>query len=254
MQISNIFADVYSHTVSELDPHELYFAVILSSMHQTTNIIALEHKNFSNIIPTGQIDPLPFPCLQGPIIVHVLQLGDDCLYDQLASNPNSDPEGLWQLLSLVHVEFKGQEKARLGMAQGGLQVIRRPGHPFTPPKAPTVLPIPSAAAQHGAQNAFAAQQQHAYFAQQAAAQQAAAQQVAAQQAAAQQAAAQQAVAQQAGCSASGGSASGGSARGGSATSGGSASSSSASGSSASGGSASGGSASGGSASGGTGCS
>ncbi len=63
MQTPNIFADVYSCTVSELDPHELDFAAILSAMRQTTTIIALEHENFSNIIPTGQIDPLLFPCL-----------------------------------------------------------------------------------------------------------------------------------------------------------------------------------------------
>jgi hypothetical protein len=68
--------------------------MILSAMWHLTNIIALEHENFGSILPPGQVDPLPFPCMQGPIITHVLQLGDDRLYEQLEINPNSDLEGL----------------------------------------------------------------------------------------------------------------------------------------------------------------
>ncbi len=94
IQIPRIFADVYSHVLTELDLSKLDFAVILSAMRYSTNVIALEHENFDNILPPGQIDPLPFACMQGPIITRVLQLGDDRLYNQLASDSNSDPEGL----------------------------------------------------------------------------------------------------------------------------------------------------------------
>ena len=121
MQIPRIFADVFSRVITELDPSETDYAAILSAMRHSTNIIALEHENFDNILPPGQVDPLPFACMQGPIITHVLQLGDDRLYEQLASDPNSDPEGVRQSLSIVRVEYKGQEKARLGMVQGGTQ-------------------------------------------------------------------------------------------------------------------------------------
>ena len=217
MQIPRIFADVFSRVITEIDPSEPDYAAILSAMRHSTNIIALEHENFDNIFPPGQVDPLPFACMQGPIITHVLQLGDDRLYEQLASDPNSDPEGLRQSLSIVRVEYKGQEKARLGMVQGGTQVIRRSGHPLTPPNGvPAIL---SAQALLAAQQATATQQAVTaqLTAQQAMAQQAAAQaahdaaaaqaahaasqqqqqQQAAAQLAAQQAAAQQAAAQQA---------------------------------------------------------
>jgi hypothetical protein len=105
MQIPRIFADVFSRVLTELDPSEPDFAAILSAMRHSTNVIALEHENFDNILPLGQIDPLPFACMQGPITTDVLQLGDDCLYEQLASNPNSNPEGLRQSLSTVCVEY-----------------------------------------------------------------------------------------------------------------------------------------------------
>ena len=200
MQIPRIFAEVFSRVLTELDPSEQDFAAILSAMRHSTNAIALEHENFDNILPPGQVDPLPFKCMQGPIITHVLQLGDERLYKQLASDPNSDPEGLRQSLSIVRIKYKGQEKARLGMAQSGIQVICRPGHPLAPTgQLPMVQSVQAQAQAAASQHQAAANQQAMvaqFVAQQAANQQAAqAAQLVAQQAAAQQAAAQHAAAQ-----------------------------------------------------------
>ena len=199
MQIPRLFADVFTCTFSELDQFEADFAVVLSAMRE------IPTSSHSRMTRAGRSSTF---CLHaGSNHPHVLQLGDKCLYKQLARNPSSNPEGLRQMQSIVHVEYKGKERARVGMAQGGIQVIQR----FHPP---LQLAVPSAAqaaqqaAQHTAQQAAAAQQasaaQHVvhqagtnqHVAQEAAAAQHAAQQATATQHKAQQAAAAQHAAQQ----------------------------------------------------------
>ncbi len=93
MQIRRLFANVFTHALSELDPFEPDFSAILAAIRETTNQIALAHNNFDSILPLGQIDPLPFACMQDPIITHVLQPSDDRLYEQLSRNPSSNPKG-----------------------------------------------------------------------------------------------------------------------------------------------------------------
>jgi hypothetical protein len=196
VQIPRLFANVFTCTLSELDPFEPDFAAILAAMWETVSCIALAHDNFDSILPPGQQDPLPFACMQDPIITHVLQLGDERLYKQLSLNPSSNPKGLRQMQLIVRVEYKGQERAHVGMAQGGIQVILCRSPP-PPPAFSHQSAQQAAAAQQAAQQAAAAQHaaQQAVAAQQAAQKAAAAQQVA-QQAAAAQHAAQQAVAAQ----------------------------------------------------------
>ena len=108
-----------------MDPPDPDFAAIVAAAHETTNQVALTYENFDMIMPPGQIDPLPFACMQDPVITHVLQPTDSRLYDQLSSNPSSDPQGLVQMLSIVRVEYKGLDRARAGMNQGRLQVVQQ---------------------------------------------------------------------------------------------------------------------------------
>ncbi len=131
IQIPAIFDDVLTHALTELDPQDQDYATIVLVMWDAANIIAQVHEDFNNILPPGQLTPLPFPCMQGPVITHVLQLSDNRLYKQLAGDPNSNPQGLHQFLSIVRVEYKGRERAHLGTALGGVQVICQAGQ-FSP--------------------------------------------------------------------------------------------------------------------------
>ncbi len=57
--------------------------------------------DLANIRPAGQVDVLPFPCEQNPMLIHLLFQGDKLLSSWL----QADGDYNHQYLSIVHVCF-----------------------------------------------------------------------------------------------------------------------------------------------------
>ncbi len=75
--------------------------------------------NLANIHPAGQVDVLPFPCEQNPMLIHLLFQGDELLSSQLQAKGDYNH----QYLSIVHVVFQAKDILCHRNNHRGAQVI-----------------------------------------------------------------------------------------------------------------------------------
>jgi hypothetical protein len=73
MQIPRQFVDVNSRVFLEVDQHQHHDAsAIAAGFRQVQDQIICLFADIANIHPTGQVDPLPFPCEQNPMLILLL--------------------------------------------------------------------------------------------------------------------------------------------------------------------------------------
>ena len=58
-------------------------SAIASGFRQTQDQIIRLFVDLANIRPAGQVDALPFPCEQNPMLIHLLFQGDELLSNWL---------------------------------------------------------------------------------------------------------------------------------------------------------------------------
>jgi hypothetical protein len=120
MQIPRQFAAVNSCVFLEFDQHQHHDAsAIAAGFCQVQDQIIRLFANIANICPAGQVDLLPFPCEQNPMLILLLFQGDNLLQNWL----HADGDQNHQYLSIVHVVFQASEVLHHGNNYGHLPVI-----------------------------------------------------------------------------------------------------------------------------------
>ena len=98
MNIPRQFADLNSRVFLEVDEvADRDASAIASGFRQTQDQIIRLFADLANIRPAGQVDALPFPCEQNPMLIHLLFQGDELLSNRL----QADGDYNHQYLSIV---------------------------------------------------------------------------------------------------------------------------------------------------------
>ncbi len=80
MNIPRQFVDLNSRVFLEVDQVvDQDASAIAAGFCQMQDKIICLFSNLANIRPAGQVDVLPFPCEQNPMLIHLLFLGDKLL-------------------------------------------------------------------------------------------------------------------------------------------------------------------------------
>jgi hypothetical protein len=97
-------------------------SAIAAGFCQMQDKIICLFANLANIRPSGQVDVLPFPCEQNPMLIHLLFQGDKLLSSWL----QADGDYNHQYLSIVRVVFQAKGILCHGNNHEGTQVICSP--------------------------------------------------------------------------------------------------------------------------------
>ena len=121
MNILRHFADLNTCVFLEVDQHlDKDASIIAAGFHQGQDQLLRVFADLVNILPAGQVGPLPFPCEQNLTLVQVLFQGEDLLQRWLIANGDNNN----QYLSIVHVVFQSREMLCHGINYGRHRVIR----------------------------------------------------------------------------------------------------------------------------------
>jgi hypothetical protein len=123
MNIPRQFADLKSHVILEVNQvADQDASAIAAGFCQMQDKIICLLANLANIHLAGQVDVLPFPCEQNPMLIQVLFQGDELL----SSWVQADDDYNHQYLSIVHVVFQAREILCHRNNHGCHQVIHSP--------------------------------------------------------------------------------------------------------------------------------
>jgi hypothetical protein len=123
MNIPRQFADLNSRVFLQVDQVvDQDASAIAAGFCQMQDKIIRLFADLANICPAGQVDVLPFPCEQNPMLIHLLFQGDKLLSSWL----QADGDYNHPYLSIVHVVFQAKDILCHGNNHGGIQVIRSP--------------------------------------------------------------------------------------------------------------------------------
>jgi hypothetical protein len=120
MNIPRNFLNLNSRVFLEVDQvADQDASAIAAGFCQMQDKIICLFVDLANIHSAGQVDVLPFPCEQNPMLIHLLFQGDEFLLSQL----QVDGDYNHQYLSIVHVVFQAKDILCHGNNHGGTQVI-----------------------------------------------------------------------------------------------------------------------------------
>jgi hypothetical protein len=123
MNIPRQFVDLNSRVFLKVDQvvDQDASAIVAGFCQMQDKIICL-FADLANIRPAGQVDVLPFPCEQNPMLIHLLFQGDELLSSRL----QADGDYNHQYLSIVRVVFQAKDILHHKNNHGDTQVICSP--------------------------------------------------------------------------------------------------------------------------------
>jgi hypothetical protein len=123
MNIPRQFADLNSRIFLKVDQVVDQGAIdIAAGFCQMQDKIICLCAKLANICLAGQVDALPFPCEQVPMLIHLLFQGDELLSSRL----QADGDYNHHYLSIVRVLFQAKDILCHRNNHGGTQVIHFP--------------------------------------------------------------------------------------------------------------------------------